>query len=452
MSERVIRDYQIEGILFLRQHKRAILADDVGLGKTLETLGAIQYPCLIISPKRAFGTWIDEIFALLKSVDDTDIFIYHGTIKQREILAQEILIAQPKFVLSTYAMMQEIQERISVRWKTIVFDEAHMLRNRKAATLYKRAKLFNSERMYLLTATPVVNGAQDYWTLLNLLDRKNFRSYWNFVKKYCIVDEETGTYEIFGTNPLTAGQLNLILNSYMLKRRAEEVLDDLPEFERQFIPLEMTERQRQVYMELANAGMTKLDDGTILVTPTVLSYFTRIRQLLVTPRLIGVQDDGIAIQTLCEELQDLNDKVVIFTPFREAIPYIQQAILKVGYNSYVIAGGMDENRIEHNRLSFLNDGNHSALIATLQMGTSWSVPGIRYSYTLGFEWVPMFHDQSEGRLAGGLRRKTNVVSKYFTHDGTLDQHVRNVLGRKQTWIKLATHPQEFFFPKKVFEK
>jgi hypothetical protein len=60
------------------------------------------------------------------------------------------------------------------------------------------------------------------------------------------------------------------------------------------------------------------------------------------------------------------------------------------------------------------------------------------------EWVPIYHEQSEGRLGGGLRRKTNVLSKYFIHDGTIDTHMRNVLGKKTTWVELAIDPAKFF--------
>jgi hypothetical protein len=353
-------------------------------------------------------------------------------------------------------MMKEIQTKVSKWWKTIIFDEAHILRNRQRnrfskGTLYPTAKKFYSYRMYLLTGTPIVNGSQDLWTLLNLIDASNFRSYWKFVNKFCVVYHDDFSTRVEGTNPANAQELNTLLKRYMLRRTPEIVGMQLPPFDRQFIPLQLTSKQEQAYKQLAIESMLFLENEQFILTPNVLSKFTRLRQLLVCPRILGIDDDGASLQALAEETESLDEPIAVFTPFREAIQYIQYVLNDSGYETYTIVGGMDENRIKHNIDLFMSSENpRRAIIATLQMGTSWSIPGVRLSYTIGFDWSIINHEQSEGRLAGGFRRTVSVLSKYFVHNYTIDSHMRSILNEKVTWRELAMNPEKFFRPKSEY--
>jgi SNF2 family DNA or RNA helicase len=373
-SGKVLYDYQKYGIQFLRQQKRVILADDVGLGKSMQCLGAVEYPLLIIAPARAHQTWIDEIFDWLPNIDIyEDVVRYRGTVKQRAIIANDIKQHKPKIVISTYGMTREIQVNITPKWKTIIFDEAHVLRNRKAHTLYVTVRGFKSDRLYFVTANPVISGAKDYWTLLNMIDRNRFASYWKFVNRYCIVEDEFFGKNVLGTNPETAGELNALLKPYMLKRTASDVEIELPDFSRQFLRIDLSQRQKQVYEDLVTEYMHFLENNEIIIAENTLTRFVRLRQLLVCPRIIGVPDDGAALNALREEVETLTEGIAIFTPFREAIPYIQNALCELDYACYTIAGGMDENRVELNRRNFLQDAESGKKVALKLVNPRYSI-------------------------------------------------------------------------------
>jgi SNF2 family DNA or RNA helicase len=438
--------YQLQGIKRLRELRKAILAADTGLGKTVQALYASEFPMLVIAPRQALKTWESEAKEWLR--DDISVVLYRGNKKQRQKLLLGMQKCLPKIVVTTYAMMSELQ-KFQRYWKTIVFDESHTLRNRKTKTLYPVAKRFAAKNMFFLTADPVVKGAQDYWTSLNMIAPYKFRSYWDFVKRYCNVYEDawSGSLVVEGTKAETAQELADLLENYMVRQTEASVGLQLPEKRRQLVSVEMTPEQQKWYRQLTTDMLHDVENGVLILTENEMTKMLRLRQLLVHPGLLGLQGTSASWRAVLEELETLHEPIVVFTPFTAAIPLFAHDLIAAGWQVGMIHGQMTDRQLKDTQEEFAKGGKR-VLLASLLMSTSWTAHGCRLGYVLGFDWTPLTHNQAEGRIVGGLRRigKSGALIRYMVHEGSIESHILAILTEKVTWRTLAMDPERLLRP------
>ena len=147
-----------------------ILADDMGMGKTLQVLGTMvmnPVPTLIVVPTMLVDQWA-EIF---RTYLGHNPLVYHGQ-KKRVVTEEEF--SNAPVVITTYgtSVPNKRSSRINLlfsrKWGRIVYDEAHRLRNRSTA-VYRSAESMNSDRIWLVTGTLVQNKISDLQTLFQLI-------------------------------------------------------------------------------------------------------------------------------------------------------------------------------------------------------------------------------------------------------------------------------------------
>jgi SNF2 family DNA or RNA helicase len=143
----------------------AILADEVGLGKTIEAglvykelaLRGIVRSALILAPKALLGQWQEE----LRERFDADFVLTDEARFQGFALESRVICSLPQFVRSF--------EKVGARsWDLLVVDEAHLLANLQAKRRRYVAELRTRWRL-LLTATPVANKVTDLYSLVDLV-------------------------------------------------------------------------------------------------------------------------------------------------------------------------------------------------------------------------------------------------------------------------------------------
>jgi SWI/SNF-related matrix-associated actin-dependent regulator of chromatin subfamily A-like protein 1 len=420
--------YQREGITFLRNARRAILADEQGLGKTPQALLAAAeadaFPILIAAPRSAQGVWEDETAKWL----DMKAALYSG---QRRSLGKDDPV-----VVTTYGVFGEILRKRA--WRTVIYDEAHKLRNRKATTLYGIAKNAPSPFLFSLTGTPIVNRIDDMWTLLNMADPVKWKSYWNFAKRYMIMEKNDFGYgwDYFGEQ--NVAELRRRTQSVFLRRLERDVAPERPERTRQPVPLELDGLQKRVYDQMANDMLIRYGDNW-LAAPTEVAKITRLRQLLCTPLILCYPDEGAIFRALREVFDDTPHPAVIFVPFQEAIPHLRQYLKGVMHTREISSKHSRHLKEDVEWFQTSTDRNR-ALIVTVGMGTSWSATASSQAYFAGFGWGPTDHEQAERRLArhGQL---FPVTAHYFVHRGAVDETaLLPIVDRKMTTRMMALDP------------
>jgi SNF2 family DNA or RNA helicase len=430
-----IRPYQMDGLNFLVNRPRAALFDEPGLGKSMQALLAMRdlVPApgrvLIVAPGDAVGVWKDEVAFWLSEESAT---FYGPRADPSALVSQGV-------VITNYHRLATVFER---HWDGVIFDESQMLRNRKTRTLFVTVRsAFDQQRrglgkvpVFFLSGTPIVKAAGDLWPILHLIDRQRWSSYWRFVQTYSVTWQDQFGWHVEGVT--NAKGLWDEVSSVALRRTVAEVQPSLPPKVRQRVPLTMTARQAKAYREMERDMIAEIDNGDgVLLAPSVLARETRLRQLLACPRLVGVDDDGAALDALAEVAASHNRPFVVFTPFAEAIPYVQARLEAAGRTVYTVRGGMGE-RFRESVAGFkvsasLKDEPAPVLVATVQMGKSWSVAEVTHEvYFLEYDWNVTTQVQAESRLHRNEQTDT-VFARYLVHEKSHDFDALDILAGKK---------------------
>lgn len=438
-----LRNYQAEGIEFLVRRGRAILADEQGVGKTVQALVAARRlvpsgRVLIVAPKSAAGVWIIEANKWI----DEEVRSYQGTSR-----AYDVIDKWP-MVVTNYSLLKEVFKR-KPHWDLIIFDEAHKLRNWRPLSKKSTYKGLNSgSAMYkfFLTGTPIFSNAGDLWPLLNQIRPELFTSYWKFVGEWCVLDHNGYGVVILGTKNAKILNASLKKHGFMIRRLKKDVMPELPPKTRMEWPLDMTPKQASDYNKLAKELMLELEDRTLAV-PNKIALVMRLRQLLVSPRLLGLDYDGAAVEALREELSESNNASVLFTPFAQALPILQSALEKTGRPTRIVRGGVTPEALAGFIKWFqdVRSEREPVLLCSLLMGTSWTATRATQAYFLGYDWSPSNNFQAEDRLHRHGQKYATTI-KYAMHHGTIDEHVMDILNNKVS-IQRAILDPKFLFGK-----
>lgn len=233
-------EYQKQGVQFIEaKNGRALLADDPGLGKTLQILGWLQLrqdinPVLIILPANAKYTWYDEAMFWM---DNPYFQIVSGT-NETNIHADFVIINFD--VLTTIQNKKDVirKDIWDVNWQCIIVDEAHYANNPESIRGWAVDRLINrAPYTVLATATPGDKNKQKF-TLCNLIDKRIFPSFYKFGHRYCDPKKNpfTGKFEFNGSsNELELNEL--LTSTIMLRRTKEDVYKNNPKVSRQVISL-----------------------------------------------------------------------------------------------------------------------------------------------------------------------------------------------------------------------
>jgi len=432
-SELTIRPYQAEGLEFLVSHRRAALFDRPGLGKSMQALLSMRElvpepgRILIVATGDALGVWTDEVAKWL----DEAVSVYAG------LGADETVLEDDGVALTNYS---RLATALTYPWDGVIFDESQMLRNRKTRTLFAAVRAaFDNRRTglatipaFFLSGTPIVKAAGDLWPTLHIIDRHRYSSYWKFVQQWAITWEDRFGWHVEGVQNVKG--LWKELDDVCLRRTEGEV--PLPPKVRQRLPLTMTVRQAKAYQQLESDMIAEIDTeaGGLLLTPSILARETRLRQILACPRILGIDDDGASIAALAAIAVRNPDPFVVFSPFAEALPYLEAALTKAsGRPVYIVKGGMGS-RFAGSVAGFklaAKAGAAPILIGTVQMGKSWDVADVTHDvYMLQWDWNETTQLQAESRLHREGQKDT-VFARYLVHAKTHDYEALDILAGKK---------------------
>ncbi|KAG5333444.1 HELLS helicase, partial [Acromyrmex heyeri] len=274
-----LRNYQLKGLEWLKLlHKNGlsgILADEMGLGKTIQTIALICHlveerqagPYLIIAPLSTISNWLMEFERFAPAIP---VFLFHGTIKERDAVRMKIKCTHPvednyktqPVVLTTYEIpLYESKFFQSLRWKYIIIDEGHRIKNYKCKLLKVLHDIRSMNRL-ILTGTPLQNNLSELWSLLNFLlpeifnDLDTFES-WFDVKE---LQYQHGTEKLLKQEEEkhVLSSLREILKPFMLRRVKSEVCLEIPPKKELIVYAPLTELQYDLYKAVLNYDLEML--------------------------------------------------------------------------------------------------------------------------------------------------------------------------------------------------
>ncbi|XP_028788424.1 ATP-dependent DNA helicase DDM1-like isoform X2 [Neltuma alba] len=270
-----LKQYQMKGVKWLislwQNGLNGILADQMGLGKTIQTIGFLAHlkgkgldgPYLIIAPLSTLSNWMSEISRFAPTLT---AIIYHGDKKDRDEIRRKHMprTIGPKFpiVITSYEVaLNDAKKYLRFyHWKYVVIDEGHRLKNSKCK-LVQMLKFLPVENKLLLTGTPLQNNLAELWSLLNFIlpdifsSLEEFESWFNLSGKCSNGATKEELEE--GRRAQVVAKLHAILRPFLLRRMKSDVEQMLPRKKEIIIYASMTEHQKNFQEHLINKTLEK---------------------------------------------------------------------------------------------------------------------------------------------------------------------------------------------------
>ena len=464
MSEPISPDsklfpYQNKSVRILETAGSIILGHRMGLGKTpiacvgLDYVGARKV--IIVCPSSVKWSWVDHI---IKWAGRTDLYVLESGVvktdlatvihKDREDFLHQFLSTEREFVLlMSYDMMRMYKDILCLTdYDVIIFDEAHRLKNRKAATTQAAQEVCkNVEKKWLLTGTPIRNSYVDVFTLLTIIDPVRFGSYWNFVNTYLdTVPNLYGGTDIIGLT--SEEEFNSMMSVYMYRLTQEDVYEDLPPTIYSDLKMPMGSKQLGIYSEMEEELLVAFDkelaDGKtvsqIVSAPNTVAQLIRLRQICLSPALIGGPEVSAKLDMLSDLVEDLvaqDEKFIIFSYFREFIKLVAELLDSRGIKYGEIVGGQSSSA-RHKVQGQLTEGEIDVVIGTAQsMGEGMNLQVANTAIFTDIDWVPANNEQAEQRIGhrGGVKKESPRIIRLY-HPDTVESDIWATCARKERVI------------------
>lgn len=380
-----LRTYQVTGVQFLRETKRALLADAPGVGKTFQATEAAVLPCVISCPRllvRQWETWIAEQYPT-----DPLIVAAEGDVIKRAT-AIETFKQQGGWLIVNHDMWRRFVPPPSA---TLIVDESHHFKNREAQRT-KRITVYAHKatpRVYLLSATPVHKDASDLWAQLHMLDPQTWSSYWGFCTRHLVMSDYGYGSKVIRVKDQPA--LNRAIAPYLLERTARQVRLQLPESISKHVELTLDPVTRKYYNKLRDYYRYE-EDGKEQVLTNAGAVLHALRRLLVTPTKINALKEIIDDTPLSEGPDGHARPVIVFTTYRETARKLQEATNELGgaitvtgdivdaekRRQLVLTGGPTKARIRICTIDSITEGIDASHARTVIFFEQTYIPGKLY--------------------------------------------------------------------------
>lgn len=424
-----LRNYQRVGANFLSTTGKCILADDMGTGKTLQTITACEElgakRVLVVCPNSLKWNWHDEV----GKWTDSKAVVVDGTRAKREKAIEEF---DGKYLIINYESMRLHEELQKMHWDVLVLDEAHKIKNRKAQQT-KAVNKIKADRVFLLTGTPMLNRPDELWSLLHRLYPDKFRSYWRFVERYCTVTDNGWGKEIDMGTPEQQEELKRLLAPIMLRRTKKEVLTELPDKIHQRFLVELTGKQAKIYKSMERDAIATLSNGETIAAPVVIAQITRLRQIAVSTQLLSDEvAESAKFEALMELIQDniTGHKIVVFSQFRKAIELFSKQLDEAGIKWVAVTGAVKQEDRHQATKYFQEKDDVRVMLATIEAaahGLTWTAADI--AVFLDRHWTPAINAQAEDRLHR-IGQKNSVTIINMVARGTVEEYIEKLLEAK----------------------
>lgn len=463
--------HQIDGIRSMMKMRNFLLADDMGLGKSLQAItvciGDIYRTTngkrwaekiLIVCPITLKGNWSDELdkftrvphVILGQSIDpkNPDRLRDLGPAKRDEQLRDFARMEGPRFLIANYEQVNKhLKELNAIGFDIVIFDEAHYLKNPKAQRT-KACHRLRATRYFMLTGTPMLNQVNELWGVLHLIDPAGYPRYYSFVNRYCVF----GGYQdkqIIGVK--NEKELQERLNRVMIRRLKKDVLTSLPDVQTIVKKLDLTAEQRKLYdkaeSELQIPIVDQADPSEI---ENALTKLLRLKQICGTTLPFTGKDESAKLDVAVEDAIELSKnghKIVVFTQFRDVLECfatrLDKALPEVPI--WELHGDIKKHERQGVVKEWSNTDGAGVIVCMLQIaGIGLNMTAAQHAQFLDKLWVPGLNQQAIDRLHRIGQSETQPVQILEYHmRGTVETRVEAVLRQKSKLFGTVVNDADF---------
>lgn len=439
--------HQIDAVLtaLRKMRGRALLADEVGLGKTIEAgiilkelvLRGLAKSILILVPAPLTQQWQEEIetkfgeeFLINTSLD--------GWSESNRIIASIDLAKRPEHA-------EKILER---SWDLLIVDEAHRLRNRTSQA-WKFVNAVKRKYMLLLTATPVHNELSELYALVTLLKPGLLKTYRAFRQRY-----------INQYNPLrpnNGAELKSLLSDVMIRNRRTSVSVKFPPRTVYTYKVKLSKPEWDLYTAASAFIRNTGEAGTDLMILSLLQ-----REVCSSASAAGSTLEKLAadtdiseerkqalqqlvnlskaatvvskVEAVCKIVDEAKDKVIVFTQFSASQRLISEALKQRGISVAEFHGGLTPAQKNAAVKSFKE--NDQVLVSTESGGEGRNLQFCNVMVNYDLPWNPMLVEQRIGRIHR-LGQTREVFIFNLASQNTVEEYILDLLASKIKMFELV---------------
>ena len=421
-----LRDYQKKGIQWLQMLHHygfgGILADDMGLGKTLQAIAFLSSQMheksrvLILAPSGLIYNWADEF---QKFAPNLDVAVVHGLKPYREaILAEKHQVYVTSY--ATFRQDSEIYQDLSFDF--LFLDEAQVMKNAQTK-IAKTLRKFVVPSVFALSGTPIENNLGELWSIFQIVLPGLLPAKKDFTK-------------------LPAERVAQFIKPFVMRRKKEEVLTELPDLIEVVYKNELEDQQKAIYLAQLQQMQERIEHVTAAEFQRnrveILTGLMRLRQICDTPALFmedyrGDSGKLDSLRDLLSQIAEGNHRVLIFSQFRGMLDRIEEELPQLGLTSFKITGSTPSQERQEMTKAF-NQGDRDVFLISLKAGgVGLNLTGADTVILVDLWWNPAVESQAIGRAHRMGQEQAVEVYRLITR-GTIEEKIQELQEQKKNLV------------------
>jgi SNF2 family DNA or RNA helicase/uncharacterized Zn finger protein len=453
-----LRPYQVSGYSWMVKNARigvgSIIADDMGLGKTLQVITFITYlhqnkwledrSALVVVPTSLLPNWENEI---KKFSPELSFYSYYDN--NRDLKEAK----KCQVVITTYGLIRtDINKFKAHDWEVVIIDEAQNIKN-PASQQTKAIKSLKANHHVAMSGTPVENRLMDYWSVMDFANSgllMNKTSFGKVFEKPIMKERDQKVIHKF----------KKITEPFLMRRMKTDksIISDLPDKVVQDRYSVLTQSQAAIYQQVVNESMALIksentDDSQSRFKRQglVLQLILALKQICNHPTQflksgqndIDLSGKSMMLMDTLESIIDANEKVLIFTQFKEMGDMLCEQI-KTSFNIQPIwlHGGVSLNERKKMVDDFQNLANKKIMILSLKAGgTGLNLTAANHVIHYDLWWNPAVEAQATDR-AFRIGQKKNVIVHRFITKNTFEEKINLLISSKKDLADMTVNTGE----------
>lgn len=438
-----LREYQKQGVNWLwfmySYGLNGILADDMGLGKTLQALVVLQMaknkdgqqPSLVVCPSSIVFNWIAEAEKFTPELNVIDLTgsDRHGAYKK---------IKDADLVITSYALLRrDIRALKEYNFRYAILDESQYIKNYESQTARASKDLQAGHRL-ALSGTPIENRLTELWSVFDFLMPGFMYGIEEFKYRYVSAIEEKGNRD-------AERRLKKQVFPFILRRLKQDVAKDLPPKIESIKYCELTEAQRDLYIDFLEETRDKVfgevaEKGVDAARTSIFAALLRLRQICCHPDLMGdLNEDNLhesgkldALKDMVEDIIDSGGRILLYSQFVEMLKIVRSWLERKNIKYEYLTGETRDRASVVNR--FNTDESIPIFLISLKAGgVGLNLTGADYVIHYDPWWNPAAEDQATDRAHRIGQTKTVFVYRLITK-GTVEEKIMKLQDRKRDLV------------------
>ena len=424
-------NFQNKAVAFIEAKKgKALIGDEMGLGKTAEALAWLQLhpelrPAVIVVPASLKLNWYREIEMWMGNLN---VCIAYGTdvsMKRNYLLTDERFPFGEILIINYDIVPHWVDLILKTNPKVLIADECHYFKNDKAKRTKAIMQLGKSiPNIIALSGTPIVNKPAEIYNAIKLIDPLLFPSRWGFLRKYCGAYYNGYGWDFNGAT--NTKELNdKLTNSIMIRRKKEDVLNELPDKLRSFIPIELSNKKE--YEKAEDDFIQWVKENRGIHSAKKASNAAALTEIEILKQ-VAVQ--GKLKQTInwINDFLECGEKLVIF-----AVHHFVIDLLMKEFNNLAVK--IDGSVTGPNRQkavdSFQNNPKIRLFVGNIKAaGVGITLTAASKVIILELPWTPGELEQAIDRVHR-IGQKDNVIAYFLLALDTIEERLAKLLDKKR---------------------